>query len=89
MCGFIGVLKNDINEEDVNQITKGSEVIIHRGPDDSKSFIDENIILTFRRLSIIDLENGAQPFNFYNKYIVVFNGEIYNFSELREELSEK
>ena len=64
-----------------------SECIRHRGPDDSKAILDSNCGLAFRRLSIIDLEKGSQPFtDKTGRFTGIFNGEIYNYLELRDEL---
>lgn len=61
--------------------------IVHRGPDDEGFYQDENIAMGFRRLSIIDLNHGAQPMNNQDDTkVLTFNGEIYNYLELREEL---
>ncbi len=85
MCGFVG-FTNYIND-DGTVLEKMSTAIAHRGPDDSGSYIDGDIALGFRRLSIIDLDGGNQPmFNEDGSLILVFNGEIYNYKELREEL---
>ncbi|MDR4022409.1 MAG: asparagine synthase (glutamine-hydrolyzing), partial [Eubacteriales bacterium] len=66
------------------------DAIIHRGPDSAGTHIDENISLGFRRLSIIDLDSGTQPmYNETGDIVIVFNGEIYNYQELREELINK
>ncbi len=88
MCGFVGMFKDcPITEKDKGQILKMSESIKHRGPDDDKNIIEENVALAFRRLSIIDLEKGVQPFTTPDgRYTGIFNGEIYNYLELREEL---
>ena len=88
MCGFCGFTGNLFNSEEIlnNMMNK----IIHRGPDSEGKHIDENISLGFRRLSIIDLDNGSQPmYNETNDIVITFNGEIYNHNELREELIEK
>ena len=64
-----------------------SEKIIHRGPDSDGIFVDDHVGLGFRRLSIIDLENGVQPMHSADgRYVIVFNGEIYNFKEIRKKL---
>jgi hypothetical protein len=61
--------------------------IAHRGPDQAGTYIDDEVALGFRRLSIIDLDHGSQPmFNETGDIAIVFNGEIYNHKELREEL---
>lgn len=65
-----------------------TDKLIHRGPDEEGFYIDENIALGHRRLSIIDLDNGKQPIS-NKKFVVIFNGEIYNYMELKAELIEK
>ena len=87
MCGICG-FTNYRNDDLLNDMVSS---LIHRGPDDEGSFIDgDKISLAMRRLSIIDLDNGAQPiFNEDKSIILVFNGEIYNFKELRKELQSK
>ena len=84
MCGHISIYyKNEKADELlIRQLT---EKIIHRGPDDTEYFIKDNIAFGFNRLSIIDLECGKQPFE-KEKRTIIFNGEIYNHKELREEL---
>ena len=67
-----------------------AEKIAHRGPDDKGQLNDENISLGFRRLSILDVKNGNQPvFNSNKSIISIFNGEIYNFKEIKNELIKK
>ncbi|MDR1688767.1 MAG: asparagine synthase (glutamine-hydrolyzing) [Clostridiales bacterium] len=89
MCGFVGFTEKAENQEEIISIM--SEKIKHRGPDSSGVYADENITLGFRRLSIIDLsEEGSQPvFNEDKSIVIVFNGEIYNYQNLREELTQK
>ena len=61
--------------------------IVHRGPNSAGEYIDQSVALGFRRLSIIDLEGGSQPiYNEDRTKIIIFNGEIYNYQPLREEL---
>jgi asparagine synthase (glutamine-hydrolysing) len=92
MCGFVGVLKNrpGIWEEAAREQFKNSNTMIfHRGPDDEGYFEDEQVLFGFRRLSIIDIESGHQPFSYLNeRYWMVFNGEVYNYIELRDHLLE-
>lgn len=88
MCGFVGYVNKEKNKQD--NIKKMADLIAHRGPDSEGYYCDRDIALGFRRLSIIDLEGGTQPI--YNKdksKVIVFNGEIYNYRELKEELEEK
>lgn len=90
MCGFIGCIHDQAQEyRDVDkQLFKNmNDVITHRGPDDDGYFYDEFIQFGFRRLSIIDIESGHQPLTYENeRYWIIFNGEIYNYLELRQEL---
>ncbi len=89
MCGHLGLIQKE-GSLDVSKFSKSLKLINYRGPDDSRTWIDKNnpIIFGFNRLSIIDLsDNGNQPMHDYeNNYIIVFNGEIYNFKEIKEEL---
>lgn len=90
MCGFAGILnQRDKHTNRINHSTLQSmaRVIEHRGPDEEGIYIKDNIGLAHRRLSIIDLSTGQQPMLSADKSIaLVFNGEIFNFIELREEL---
>ena len=85
MCGICGFTGNIPDNEKI--IHKMAEVITHRGPDSEGFYTDESISMGFRRLSIIDLEGGTQPIYSQDKSMVLtFNGEIYNYKELRKEL---
>jgi len=89
MCGFVGYIPSVSATQNHQLIIKAmADKIKHRGPDSDGYYVDDNVALGFRRLSIIDLsENGSQPFYSEDGQIVlVFNGEIYNFLALREEL---
>lgn len=82
ICGFTGQLEN--KEAVIRNMT---EVITHRGPDSDGFFTDDNISMGFRRLSIIDLSQGHQPiYNEDKSLVLTFNGEIYNYRQLRKEL---
>ncbi len=86
MCGFVGF--TNYIKDDGAILGKMMDRIVHRGPDSAGQYVDGDIALGFRRLSIIDLNEGHQPmFNEDKSMVLVFNGEIYNFLELREELS--
>ncbi|MEW9051950.1 MAG: asparagine synthase (glutamine-hydrolyzing) [Neobacillus sp.] len=89
MCGFIGCI-NEKNRKIVTQQFKDmNDIITHRGPDDEGFYEDEWIQFGFRRLSIIDIESGHQPLSYENeRYWIIFNGEIYNYLELREDLED-
>ena len=85
ICGFTGKLDN--RDEVIKKMT---EVITHRGPDSDGFYSDDNISMGFRRLSIIDLDKGHQPiYNEDKTLVLTFNGEIYNYQQLRKELTEK
>ncbi|MUK88653.1 asparagine synthase (glutamine-hydrolyzing) [Ornithinibacillus sp. L9] len=90
MCGFIGFINsNQENQEGV--MDRMLDTIKHRGPDSGEKYCSEKISLGFRRLRIIDLsEEGNQPMQNEDKScVLVFNGEIYNYQELREELLDR
>ncbi|MBR5006772.1 MAG: asparagine synthase (glutamine-hydrolyzing), partial [Clostridia bacterium] len=88
MCGFVGFCGRDCPDRGI--IKKMSERIAHRGPDSDGYFDDGRTALGFRRLSIIDLKGGDQPiYSRDRRYVIVFNGEIYNYREIRASLEEQ
>ncbi len=88
MCGFAGF--TNYIKDDGTVLEGMMNRIVHRGPDSAGKFVDGDIALGFRRLSIIDLAEGDQPmFNEDKSLVLVFNGEIYNFKDLRAELQEE
>jgi len=91
MCGICGIL--DLKKEkriDSSITKKMTDRMLHRGPDGRNFYFNGNLSFGFTRLSIIDLEGGMQPiFNEDNSVILICNGEIFNYIELREELIEK
>ena len=87
MCGFCGFSDKKSIENKKKIIKSMSDRIIHRGPDSDGYYVDKSVAMGFRRLSIIDLKGGNQPlYNEDESIVVMFNGEIYNFMELRKEL---
>lgn len=88
MCGFVGYVNTADETQDNEQIIRAmADRIVHRGPDQDDYYVDGDVSLGFRRLSIIDLDGGSQPIrNEDDTKVLVFNGEIYNFQPLREEL---
>ena len=88
MCGIVGVIyKKNTSSVSPKMISDMCEIMFHRGPDDHGIFVNENIGLGHRRLSIIDLASGHQPMTSGDqRYTIVFNGEIYNFQLLKREL---
>ena len=86
MCGFVGF--TNYIKDNGDTLEKMMDRIRHRGPDSDGKYVDENIAMGFRRLSIIDLsDNGSQPlFNEDKSLVLTFNGEIYNYKDLKNEL---
>ena len=90
MCGFFGIFSPEGQNFDRGKLENLTNLIHHRGPDQNGYFTNRNISLGFKRLSIIDIENGQQPLvSRNNRYIMVFNGEIYNYKKLRKNLISK
>ena len=87
MCGFCGFTGQIADRE--QKLRDMAEVITHRGPDSEGTYLDDGLAMAFRRLSIIDLEGGSQPlYNEDKTLVLLFNGEIYNYRELRQKLLE-
>lgn len=87
MCGIVGLVESNLSKD---LLLKMNALLFHRGPDEEGFFIENNVGLAMRRLSIIDLKTGAQPlFNEDKNLVLIFNGEIYNFKELKKQLIEK
>ena len=93
MCGIAGFVEPSTLASPLGLEASGAlvhrmcDVIRHRGPDDEGVWVDERVALGMRRLSIIDLSTGHQPIHNEDRSLwIVFNGEIYNFRELRREL---
>ena len=91
MCGICGIFNSD-GAQQVNRATLEAmnRQIVHRGPDDDGFFVEENVGLAMRRLSIIDIQTGHQPLSNEDGSVwIVFNGEIYNHQDLRKDLEAK
>lgn len=91
MCGIAGVISINQKISPV-EIKKMTDTLVHRGPDDEGVWINEsgNVGFGHRRLSIIDLSSeGKQPMHYLNRYTITYNGEIYNYIEIKEELKKK
>jgi asparagine synthase (glutamine-hydrolysing) len=88
MCGFAGIINKNGEQVNAELLTKMATTMHHRGPDEDGLFIENNIGFFHKRLSIIDLSTGQQPMTF-DGCTIVFNGEIYNYVELRNELIKK
>ncbi|KXK07296.1 MAG: asparagine synthase [Acidobacteria bacterium OLB17] len=90
MCGITGFVNNSAEAADRGMLEAMNRAIIHRGPDEDGFYVKENVGLAMRRLSIIDLAGGQQPIrNADGTKWIVFNGEIYNYRELRREMEER
>jgi asparagine synthase (glutamine-hydrolysing) len=87
MCGISGIIDKRCKTVDKNEIKKMNELIIHRGPDDEGYYWGDNFAFGHRRLSIIDISSdGHQPMTYDGKYTIIYNGEVYNYIEIKEEL---
>lgn len=87
MCGIVGIVNNGKERVDREIIEKMNCAIEHRGPDEDGFYLKDNVGLAMRRLSIIDLASGRQPIHNSDKTKwIVYNGEIYNYQELRRDL---
>jgi len=87
MCGISGLIRKNKAEVQRSLLQQMNEIIRHRGPDADGFYYWNNVGLAHRRLSIIDLsEEGNQPMHFSDRYTIVYNGEIYNYLEIKEEL---
>src|SRR5579864_2368741 len=87
MCGIAGIIRWDGRPVVEQEIRSMCRMMVHRGPDEEGIYVGDGVALGMRRLSIIDLANGQQPvFNEDGSVCVVFNGEIYNYQDLRRQL---
>src|ERR1051325_2776928 len=87
MCGIVGIISKDAAEVTTERLKKMTVIIHYRGPDGEGHWTnsDKNVGLGHRRLSIIDLSHEAdQPMHYLGRYSIIFNGEIYNYIELKE-----
>ncbi|HXG85367.1 MAG TPA: asparagine synthase (glutamine-hydrolyzing) [Pyrinomonadaceae bacterium] len=87
MCGIVGIVNSNSRAASREVLERMNQCIVHRGPDEDGFYVGGSVALAMRRLSIIDLAGGQQPiFNRDRTKAIVFNGEIYNFQELRRDL---
>src|ERR1700758_1708422 len=95
MCGLLALVRDpsaDVTAETVDAVAESSHLMRHRGPDEPGTWSDDQVVFGFNRLSIIDIEHSHQPLRWGpadapGRYMLVFNGEIYNYLELRAELA--
>lgn len=87
MCGIVGIVSNkEINADNLKAM---SDTMVHRGPDGDGIYIGDRLGLAHRRLAIVDLSDaGKQPMEYLDRYVITYNGEIYNHPELRSELEQ-
>src|SRR4249920_3528634 len=83
MCGITGAVNFKLSYPRIN------EFMLHRGPDEQKSYTADNVDLYHLRLAILDISGGKQPMHLDDRYTIVFNGEIYNHNEVRAQLGVK
>lgn len=81
MCGLAGAINNNISEESINRVLR------HRGPDQQAGYTFNNVSLFHLRLAILDISGGKQPMHLDDKYTIIFNGEIYNHQEIRQQFN--
>jgi len=87
MCGIVGIVRNDGKPVDEELLARMNQAIYHRGPDEDGFYINGSAGMAMRRLAIIDLKSGQQPIHNHDRSAwIVFNGEIYNYLELRAKL---
>lgn len=97
MCGLLALLRDGstkVTADTVDAVAASSHLMRHRGPDEPGTWADDDVVFGFNRLSIIDIEHSHQPLRWGpadapGRYVLVFNGEIYNYLELRTELTER
>lgn len=92
MCGIAGILSLDTSRTDIYRLQKMTDAMVHRGPDGEGHWdnLQGTVAFGHRRLAIIDLSvAAAQPFHFANRYTLVYNGELYNYKEIKSELIQK
>lgn len=90
MCGITGIISKKNKRIEKNDIQKINDLIAHRGPDDEGFYFEKNFAFGHRRLSILDLSSdGHQPMHYLDKYVITYNGEVYNYLEIKEELQKE
>lgn len=87
MCGISGIINKSESSVKKEEIKRMNDLISHRGPDDEGFYYEKSFSFAHRRLSILDLSSdGHQPMNYMDKYTITYNGEVYNYIEIKEEL---
>ena len=89
MCGISGIINQNDSEVQFDQIKKINDLIKHRGPDSEGFFLEKNFAFGHRRLAILDLStDGYQPMHYIDRYTITYNGEVYNYLEVKEQLEQ-
>lgn len=87
MCGITGIIQKNAPITDQAELRRMNDLIAHRGPDGEGFYVDHEVAFGHRRLAIIDLsQDGKQPMSYFDRLVITYNGEIYNYIEIREEL---
>ena len=87
MCGIYGFTSKFPEVKKMEILKQMSRTLRHRGPDQSGNYLDDNVAMGIERLSILDVEKGRQPiFSNNGRFVIVHNGEIYNYREIRNQL---
>lgn len=90
MCGICGIVNRDGSPVGGHEIKSMCDLVAHRGPDAEGHFLKDNFALGHRRLKIIDLSDAAnQPFHYEGRYTITYNGEVYNYVEIKDELTKE
>ena len=85
MCGISLIVNKNDEPVNLNELSQMNRKVLHRGPDDDGIHVEKNLGFGFQRLSIIDLSNaGHQPMSYSDGNVIIFNGEIFNYVELKE-----
>ena len=88
MCGISLIVNKNDEPVNLNELSQMNRKVLHRGPDDDGIHVEKNLGFGFQRLSIIDLSNaGHQPMSYSDGNVIIFNGEIFNYVELKKELN--
>ena len=91
MCSIFGVKSEYLLKKyNIKKLNYSNNLLVHRGPDEQNTYYDQNIFLGHNRLSIIDINNGSQPiFSKCKNFLIIYNGEIYNYLELQKKYNIK
>ena len=90
MCGIVGIVSKESRPQQIVNMQSMMTSLAHRGPDEHGKYLDQNVALGHQRLSILDVEQGTQPFSSDDQtLIMIYNGECHNYQVLRKDLETK